>query len=116
MKKLLVSMAVITLFGCVNMQELRDKKPDFTISSTKPTDVVSNCILNEWQKNVFSYGNVFIQDYISLKDGKTIYSESQSEIADVYSDNGVTHINFYHQKALFSYRVDGRINGIKRCL
>lgn len=116
MKKLLVSIAIITLSGCVNMQELREKKPDYTTSSTKSTDVVSNCILNEWQKNVFRYGNIFIQDYVSLKNGKSIYSESQSEIVDVYTDNNVTHINFYHQSALFGYRVDERLNGIKRCL
>jgi hypothetical protein len=75
---------------------------------------VSNCILVDWQVKIFCYGNVFIQD--NLNNGKAVYSETQSEMADAFTDNGITRINLYHQSALFFYRVNDRIDSIKKCL
>lgn len=116
MKILIGLIAIFTLSGCVNMQDLRNKKPDITYATNKSVNEVSSCILADWQVKVFRYGNVFVQDNINLNNGKTVYSETQSEMADVFTDNDMTRINFYHQSALFFYRVNDRIDSIKRCL
>lgn len=116
MKMLIGFILVLSLTACVSLQDLRNGKPDLTVSSDKPVNIVSNCILNNWQESTFRYGNVFIQDNINFADGKTIYSESQSEMSDVYTVNGQTKVDFYHQKALFFYRVNERITSIKKCL
>ncbi len=116
MKKPVTFIALFLLVGCVNMQDLRKNEPAVTYTSNKSVANIANCILYGWQQKSIRYGNVFIQDNINLDSGKTVYSETQSEMADVFTKNGITQINFYHQRALFFYRVDDRMDSIKKCL
>lgn len=116
MKYRLIFLSVLFVSGCANMEELRNKNPDLHFSSQKSVQDVSACILSNWQSSVFRYGNVFIQDGVHHEGGKTIYSESQSEMVDVLNEGEMRRINFYHQSGLFAYRVNERVDGIKKCL
>lgn len=116
MKYSLIFLSAFFLSGCANMEELRSKNPDLHFSSHKSVQAVSACILSNWQSSVFRYGNVFIQDGVHNEGGKTIYSESQSEMVDVLNSGEMTRVNFYHQSGLFTYRVNERVDGINKCL
>lgn len=113
MKKIIVILAVVGMVGCSSMAELRSGKPEATFYSNKNIDEVSECILSGWQENSVRYGDVFIQPY---KGGKTVYTPNSTEVSDVVNVDGKTQISFYHQSGIFSYRINSRLDAIKRCI
>lgn len=113
MKKLLIASCLVALTGCSSMAELRSKPPAQEFKSNKSAVNVAQCILMGWQNKSQTYGSVFIQD---MDKGKTVYTASQLEVADVTEVNGDTTVKFYHQGGLFSYRLNGRIEVINNCL
>lgn len=113
MKNILFALAILAIAGCSSMQDLRKEPPSNTYQSKKQIDVVAECILNGWQEQSQKYGSVFIQPH---EGGKTIFTQSQLEMADLKSEGEVTNIEFRHQGGLFNYRIDSRIKAIERCI
>ncbi|MDF7760799.1 hypothetical protein PU683_14860 [Kosakonia cowanii] len=113
MKKLLFALAIFGIAGCSSMQDLRKEPPSNTYQSKKQIDAVAECILTGWQEQSQKYGSVYIQPHDG---GKTIFTQSQLEMADLKPEGEVTNIEFRHQGGLFNYRIDSRIKAIERCI
>lgn len=112
MKKVAV-FGLLILSGCSSMQDLRKEPASNSYQSKKQIDVVAECILNGWQEQSQQYGGVFIQPYDG---GKTVFTQSQLEIADLKPIGEVIKIEFRHQGGLFSYRINSRTKVIERCI
>jgi hypothetical protein len=113
MKKIIVALAMLALVGCKSMADLRASTPNNTFRSNHDVNTLSLCILNGWQNNSVRYGEVFIQP---LNNGKTVYSQGEQELVDIFANSNETTVKFYHQSGLFEYRVDSRINVLKSCI
>lgn len=101
------------LSSCSSMSEMRAGAPAAEFHSDKDVNEISNCILRGWQEKSQTYGSVFLQD---LEEGKSVYSQSQLELADIKQSNDAVSILFYHQGGLFSYRINNRLDVIKKCI
>ncbi|EIJ9085344.1 hypothetical protein I9Y19_005480 [Citrobacter freundii] len=112
MKKAVI-WTLLLLSGCSSMQDLRSEAPSNSYKSSKQVDIIANCILTGWQQQSQKYGSVFIQPY---ENGKTVYTQSQLEMADINRDGELTTIEFRHQGGLFSYRLNSRTGVIEQCL
>ncbi|XBS71162.1 hypothetical protein ABK905_09445 [Acerihabitans sp. KWT182] len=113
MKKITLAVVVLSLVGCSSMSELRSQPPVKSFTSNHPINALSECILFGWQENSVRYGDVYIQP---SKNGKTVYSQANIEMADIISNGNGSTVNFYHQSGLFKYRIDSRILAIEKCV
>ena len=113
MKKALLALSLLSIAGCSSMQDLRKEPASNTFQSKKQIDAVAECILAGWQEESQKYGSVFIQPHDG---GKTIFTQSQLEMADLKSVGEVTNIEFRHQGGLFNYRITSRIKAIESCI
>lgn len=51
-----------------------------------------------------------------LPNGFSVFTPNQTEVADVHNiDNGST-VNFFVQTGLFDWRINQRVDGIKKCI
>jgi len=112
MKKIALC-GLLILSGCSSMQDLRKEQASNSYQSNKQIDAVAECILSGWQEQSQKYGSVFIQPY---EGGKTVFTQSQLEIADLKAAGGATKVEFRHQGGLFAYRVNSRTKVIERCI
>ncbi|WP_458043334.1 hypothetical protein [Phytobacter sp. AG2a] len=91
----LVFLLIFGVSGCKNLTDLRSKDPDLTLSSSKSTQVVSECLLFGWQSKKLLDGstiNTFMQPYPG---GNTVYTENYTAAADVVKYDGGTQIRLY---------------------
>ena len=112
MKRLLLLLGTMVLFGCSSMADMRTRAPDARFTSTKDINDVSECILFGWQENSGRYGSVFIQPFNN--GGKTVYGTT--EFVDLNKLNKGVSVNFYHNGGTFWYRVDSRVKNIRKCI
>lgn len=114
MKRLLLTLGVITLTGCVNPYTYReDQEIVASFTTSNGVQETQECILVAWQSNMTGGGPV-----TSQKTGKYYSIISVADNADVYSDGGITKIDFYSLRgSLDPWRgVKKRTEGIKSCL
>lgn len=113
MRNILLILSSIFLSSCSSMSDMRAGAPAAEFISSKDADGIANCILSGWQEKSQTYGPVFIQDF---EKGKSVYSQSQLELADIKKTGEATTILFYHQGGLFGYRVNSRLGVVKKCI
>lgn len=114
MKRLLLTLGVIILTGCVNPYTYReDQEINASFTTSKGVQETQECILVAWQSKITGGGAV-----TSQKTGKYYSVISIADNADVYSDGGITKINFYSLRgSLDPWRgIKKRTEGIKSCL
>lgn len=113
MKKLIVTLGIFTLSGCVNPYNYReDQEVISTYTTEKPVQETQECILTAWQKNPLLY------QINAQKTGKYYSVVASADNADVFADGDLTRINFYSLRGALDVTngKEKRIAGIKSCL
>ena len=113
MKKIIILLTSFTLAGCVNpyaYREEQDVQASFT--TKKGVEDTQQCILGEWQRQPL------LMQITQQQIGKYHSVVSSTDNADVFSDNGLTRINYYSLRGSLD-AMNGkskRIASIKSCL
>ncbi|MBO1550343.1 hypothetical protein GBL96_10735 [Yersinia pseudotuberculosis] len=111
MNKLIILLIITVVAGCSTMGELRNADPVFKGASSKSPQNLSECILNNWQKQT-SF-DVFMQPN---NGGYTVFLQGQWEIADVMKDGSGSSVRLYKQKTLYDGAYQKFIDWTKDCL
>jgi len=97
MRMLTVALAATLLAGCAGsaMEQARTQAPYKTMTSSKPEQVVAQCVQFSWQDEA-----VFGQDagaYLQpgKKGGSTVYTRSAESFVDLKTDATGTTLNYY---------------------
>ncbi|NYA43150.1 hypothetical protein HZI31_07515 [Serratia fonticola] len=113
-KTAFIIFSLFAITGCSSLNDVREKTPVGTFSTKKNLDKVSECVLFGWQNQKYMIGGsipTFIQP---LLNGKTVYTEDNTYVADfISSDNKLTEIKFYSQAP---YLRDRMRDVIKSCI
>lgn len=113
MKRLLLTLGVIALTGCVNTYNYRlDQEVVASYTTSKGVQETQECILSAWQSNPVGYS------ITSQKIGKYYSVIAVGDNADVYSDGNITKVDFYSLRGpLDPWRgIKKLTEGIKSCL
>lgn len=113
MKGIILLLSVLSLSGCVNPYNYReDQKILASFTTTKDAEDTQGCILSAWQREPL------LTQIVPQKTGKYYSVLATGDNVDVYTDNGVTVINYYSLRGALDV-MDGkskRMAGIKSCL
>lgn len=114
MKKIFVVTIVgVLLSGCVNPYMYREnQQPIESFISTKSDQEVAECILVAWQKEPL------LTAITTQKTGKYKSVLAAGDNADIYTESGVTKIDYYSLRGALDV-MNGkkkRISGIKTCI
>ena len=113
MKRIIFLLSVLSLSGCVNPYNYReDQKILASFTTTKGAEDTQGCILSAWQREPL------LTQIVPQKTGKYYSVLATGDNVDIYTDNGVTIINYYSLRGALDV-MDGknkRIAGIKSCL
>ncbi|CNC67656.1 hypothetical protein B7R74_02425 [Yersinia pseudotuberculosis] len=116
MKQIIISLVVLVLAGCSSISEMRERGPHLEFKSKKEAQVLATCITMEWQKFRVVGGGATDVSMSLLPNGFSVFTPNQTEVADVHNiDNGST-VNFFVQTGLFDWRINQRVDGIKKCI
>lgn len=116
MKQIIISLVVLVLAGCSSISEMRERGPHSEFKSKKEAQVFATCITMEWQKFKVVGGGATDVSMSLLPNGFSVFTPNQTEVADVHNiDNGST-VNFFVQTGLFDWRINQRVDGIKKCI
>ena len=113
MKRIILLLSVLSLSGCVNPYTYReDQKIEASFTTTKSVKDTQECILAAWQR-------VPLLTAISAQQtGKYHSVLAAGDNVDVYTDNGMTVVNYYSLRGAIDVMngKEKRIVGIKSCL
>lgn len=113
MKKIIILLGAFALFGCVNPYAYREEQAvQASFTTNKGVEETQQCILAAWQRQPLLMQ--ITQQHI----GKYHSVVSTADNADVFSDNGLTRINYYSLRGSLD-AMNGklkRIASIKSCL
>ena len=116
MKRIIFLLSVIIISGCVNPNTYRvDQDIEASFTTTKSVPDTQECILAAWQRQPL------LMQITSQKIGKYHSVLAVGDNVDVYTDNGVTVVNYHSLRTDTDYLdvMDGkskRMAGIKSCL
>lgn len=89
------AVALMTLAGCMSLNQTRSAGPAHVYASQKPAAAVAECIKVTWA-NVQLFGDVADVFMEAGKPGEfTVYTTEGEYFADVLGKGGSTTINFY---------------------
>jgi len=110
-------LATLCLAGCsYSMQELKARGPIESLSSSKQTQDVAQCILFAWQNQ--SIAGVHDAAVIQPRQGggQTVASDSLREVADVYPLGQKTRVDFFTNGGGTNWVSDRRLAALTTCI
>lgn len=113
MKRIIFLLSVIVISGCVNPNTYRDDQDiEASFTTTKGVQETQECILAAWQRQPL------LTQIIAQKTGKYYSVLAVGDNVDVYTDNGITVINYYSLRGVLDVMAGKRkrMAGIKSCL
>ncbi|WP_455852677.1 hypothetical protein [Pantoea endophytica] len=113
MKKIISLLGVFVLAGCVNPYAYReDQAVQASFTTKKGVEETQQCILAAWQREPL------LMQINQQQTGKYFSIVSTGDNADVFSDNGLTKINYYSLRGTLDVMSgkSKRIASIKSCL
>ncbi|WP_311791122.1 MULTISPECIES: hypothetical protein [Pantoea] len=113
MKKIIVTLGIISLAGCVNPYNYReDQEILASYTTNKPVEETQECILAAWQKHPLMY------QVIPQKTGKFYSVFAGADNADVFAEGNMTRVNFYSLRGVLDVTrgIEKRKAAIKSCL
>lgn len=118
MKRIIILVAaVVSLMGCaVSITEMRQAGPLATFTSAKPEAELAKCTLFAWQNDSLAGVHYPVSLQPRPNGGETVVNDGYREIADVYTADGSTKIDFFTQHGRSSWISDRRIKSIRDCL
>ncbi len=116
MKNIIIGLVVVVLTACSSISEMRERGPHSEFKSKKDAQNLATCITMEWQKFKVVGGGATDVSMSLLPNGFSVFTPNQTEVADVENiDNGST-VKFFVQAGLFDWRINQRVDGIKKCI
>jgi PBP1b-binding outer membrane lipoprotein LpoB len=113
MRKVIILLVSLVLAGCVNPYAYRENQDvQASFSTKKGVEDTQQCILAGWQRQPL------LMQITQQQIGKYHSVVSTTDNADVFSDNGLTRINYYSLRGSLD-AMDGkskRIAIIESCL
>lgn len=100
MRVVMVMVAAALLAGCASsaMEASRAKAPTKQFTSSKPADLVAQCIQFGWQDEAVF--DVDASGYLEpgKQGGFTVYTRDAESFADIQSQGATTAVSYYAQK------------------
>ncbi|WP_110951382.1 hypothetical protein [Pseudomonas bohemica] len=117
MKVMAVLIASVLLAACASsMQEMKDRGPVESFSTTKASQGVGECILFAWQNQAIAgvHDAVVIQP--RQGGGQSVVNDSLREVADVYKSGETTKVDFFTNGGGRSWVSEKRLTALRTCL
>ncbi|PWE45463.1 hypothetical protein [Pseudomonas prosekii] len=115
--RILAMVCVVALSGCAtSIQEMRDRGPQKSFTSTKPEQEVAECILYAWQNESLAGVHYDVSLQPRPGGGKSVVNAGNREMTDVIGSKAKTKVEFFTNGGGMSWISDRRAASIKPCL